>query len=96
MKMREPDCKDWFEVAYEEFKDSQEDVLIGADPNLLPLGSMKTRKKFWEEKKSKIAWKLMDENLVDKLWTDQPLWPEDSLQKHDEYLFTGRTVEQNV
>lgn len=42
MKMREPDCKDWFEVAYEEFKDCQEDVLIGADPNLLPLGSMKT------------------------------------------------------
>lgn len=42
MKMREPDSKDWFEVAYEEFKDSEEQVFIGADPNLLPLGSMKT------------------------------------------------------
>jgi len=29
---------------------------------------MKNRKKFWEEKNSKIGWKLIDENLVDKLW----------------------------
>lgn len=46
----------------------QEEVWIGADPNLLPLGSMKSRKKFWEEKKANIGWKLIDENLVDKLW----------------------------
>lgn len=96
MKMREVDSKDWFQVAYEEFKDVQEDVWIGADPNLLPLGSMKNRKKFWEEKKSKIGWKLLDENLVDKLWEGQPQWPEDHLQIHDEFKFTGRTVEQNI
>ena len=96
MKMREPDVKEWFEIAYEEFKTSDTDVQIGADPQLLPLGSMKNRKKFWENKKSKIGWKLIEENLVDKLWENQPVWPEDPLQVHDEVKFVGRTVEQNI
>lgn len=93
MKMREPDCKDWYEVAYEEFKDLNQEVWIGADPSLLPLGSMKSRKKFWEEKNSKIGWKLLDKNLIDELWPDQPKWPEDGLIIHDEFKFVGRSVE---
>ena len=72
MKTWEPDAKDWFQVAYGEFKDlsEEQEIHIGADPSLLPLGSMKAWKKFWEEKNSKIGWKLIEENLVDKIWKD--------------------------
>lgn len=52
MKQREIDVKEWYEIAYEEFKDSE--AFIGVDPSMLPLGSMKARKKYFEDKKSKI------------------------------------------
>lgn len=66
MKMREPENKEWYEIAYEEFKDSE--AYIGVDPSMLPLGSMKARKKFFEEKKSKIQWKEIHQNLIDEIW----------------------------
>lgn len=63
---------------------------------MLPLGSMKARKKYFEEKKANISWKEINENLVDKIWGEnQPVWPEDPVFIHEE-KFSGRSVEKNI
>ncbi len=68
MKQREVGVKPWEEIALDHFEDKE--AAIGVDPSLLPLGSMKAKKKYWSEQDSKVRWEEVTENLVDQLWED--------------------------
>ncbi len=63
----------WFQYV----KQNYQDIAIGYDPNLLSALTVETKSQYFAE--NKIEFMSINDNLIDKIWLNKPLFPKDKV-----------------